>query len=82
MDKTGTVTEGRPRVVRIHVLIADNCLSLLKMFAAIGSAESNSEHPIASSIASFVKEVGKIDCVKLVEFGSPDCVKSNFKSIV
>ncbi|VDN29576.1 unnamed protein product, partial [Gongylonema pulchrum] len=56
MDKTGTVTEGRPRVFRIYTVIGENCMSLFKMFAAIGSAESNSEHPLASSIASFVKE--------------------------
>lgn len=59
MDKTGTVTEGRPRVVIIHTLISENRLSLLKLFAAIGSAESNSEHPIANSITSFVKEVSR-----------------------
>lgn len=57
MDKTGTVTKGHPRVVVIHTLISENRLSLLKLFAAIGSAESNSEHPIANSITSFVKEV-------------------------
>ncbi|KAL4001764.1 heavy metal translocating P-type ATPase family protein [Acanthocheilonema viteae] len=56
MDKTGTVTEGHPRVVVIHTLISENNLSLLKLFAAVGSAESNSEHPIANSITSFVKE--------------------------
>ncbi|VDK77626.1 unnamed protein product [Litomosoides sigmodontis] len=56
MDKTGTVTEGHPRVAVIHTLISENRLSLLKLFAAIGSAESNSEHPIANSITSFVKE--------------------------
>ncbi|KAM3724588.1 Copper-transporting ATPase [Dirofilaria immitis] len=56
MDKTGTITKGHPRVVLIHTLISENHLSLLKLFAAIGSAESNSEHPIANSITSFVKE--------------------------
>uniref|UniRef100_A0A915PLX4 P-type Cu(+) transporter n=1 Tax=Setaria digitata TaxID=48799 RepID=A0A915PLX4_9BILA len=56
MDKTGTITKGHPQVARIHTLVAENRLSLLKMFAAIGSAETNSEHPIADSIASFVKE--------------------------
>lgn len=59
MDKTGTVTEGHPRVVVIHTLISENRLSLIKLFAIIGSAESNSEHPIANSITSFVKEVSQ-----------------------
>ncbi|VDK70862.1 unnamed protein product [Onchocerca ochengi] len=57
MDKTGTITKGRPWVVVVHTLISENRLSLLKLFAAIGSAESNSEHPIANSITSFVKEL-------------------------
>ncbi|KAK6100697.1 heavy metal translocating P-type ATPase family protein [Brugia pahangi] len=56
MDKTGTVTKGHPRVVVIHTLVLESSLSLLKLFAAVGSAESNSEHPIANSITSFVKE--------------------------
>ncbi|VDN07556.1 unnamed protein product [Thelazia callipaeda] len=56
MDKTGTITEGRPRVIRVQTLIPETCLSLRKMFAIIGSAESNSDHPIATSIAHFVKE--------------------------
>lgn len=57
MDKTGTVTEGLPRVTVIHKLISESSLPLLQMFAAIGSAESHSEHPIANSITSFVREV-------------------------
>lgn len=57
MDKTGTLTEGQPRLVRIHTTIPEKILSLRKMFGVIGSAESHSEHPIAISITSFVKEV-------------------------
>uniref|UniRef100_A0A0N5AGX9 P-type Cu(+) transporter n=1 Tax=Syphacia muris TaxID=451379 RepID=A0A0N5AGX9_9BILA len=55
-DKTGTITEGVPTVVGVQLLVAEHFLPLRKMFALIGSAESNSEHPIASSIISFVKK--------------------------
>ncbi|VDD95667.1 unnamed protein product [Enterobius vermicularis] len=55
-DKTGTITEGCPTVVGVQLLVSHQHLPLRKMLGIIGSAESNSEHPIASSITSFVKE--------------------------
>ncbi|TKR68365.1 hypothetical protein L596_024356 [Steinernema carpocapsae] len=55
-DKTGTVTEGCPRVVKVHCFISPAVLKFSELCSLIGSAESNSEHPIASSISSFVKE--------------------------
>ncbi len=48
LDKTGTVTEGRPRVTDITVL--DGSVPDALMYAA--SAESRSEHPIATAIVS------------------------------
>lgn len=57
MDKTGTITEGKPRLVRVHALLSERVLPLRKMFAVIGTAESGSEHPIGAAIATFVKEV-------------------------
>ena len=44
LDKTGTITEGKPRVAKIIGIDKDQVLS----FAA--SAESHSEHPIATAI--------------------------------
>uniref|UniRef100_A0A1I7Y0N1 P-type Cu(+) transporter n=1 Tax=Steinernema glaseri TaxID=37863 RepID=A0A1I7Y0N1_9BILA len=55
-DKTGTITEGCPRVVKVHCFISPSSLKFSELCALIGSAESNSEHPIASAISSFVKE--------------------------
>jgi Cu+-exporting ATPase len=47
MDKTGTVTEGRPAVVALKVLPPHREEELL---ALVGSLERGSEHPLASAI--------------------------------
>ncbi|WP_371422384.1 heavy metal translocating P-type ATPase [Tardiphaga sp.] len=47
MDKTGTLTEGRPRVVEIEALAGRNDIELLRLAAAL---EARSEHPIARAI--------------------------------
>lgn len=56
-DKTGTVTEGHPRVVKVFCTLPKLKLSLKRLFAIIGTAESNSEHPLGNAIVSFSKEV-------------------------
>lgn len=49
LDKTGTVTEGRPRVTDVKVFKGDE-EGALRLAAA---AESRSEHPIASAICAY-----------------------------
>ena len=58
-DKTGTVTQGVPRVshVRMFVDNNDSAWSLHKFLAIVGTAESSSEHPIAHAIVEYVKAV-------------------------
>uniref|UniRef100_A0A7E4ZYY4 P-type Cu(+) transporter n=1 Tax=Panagrellus redivivus TaxID=6233 RepID=A0A7E4ZYY4_PANRE len=56
-DKTGTITEGRPRVVKIYATLPQPILSFKSVVAIAGSVESNSEHPIGSAIVSFSKEL-------------------------
>lgn len=51
LDKTGTVTEGKPKVTDIVSNIGEN--ELLKI---AGSLENNSEHPLAEAIIERVKE--------------------------
>ena len=60
-DKTGTVTQGVPRVshVRMFVDNNDSAWSLHKFLAIVGTAESSSEHPIAHAIVEYVKAVSK-----------------------
>jgi P-type Cu+ transporter len=56
-DKTGTITEGKPRVVKIFTTLPQQQLSLKNLCAIAGTAESNSEHPIGNAIVLFAKEV-------------------------
>ena len=58
-DKTGTVTHGVPRVARVSMFVADSVCSFVKMIAISGTAEASSEHPIASAIVKYAKEVSE-----------------------
>ncbi|WP_436863803.1 heavy metal translocating P-type ATPase [Bacillus fungorum] len=55
LDKTGTVTNGKP--VLTDVIVADgfNENELLRL---VGAAERNSEHPLAEAIVEGIKEKG------------------------
>jgi Cu+-exporting ATPase len=53
VDKTGTLTEGKPRVTRI---IAAGGLTENDLLAAAASAEQQSEHPLASAIVGAARE--------------------------
>lgn len=55
-DKTGTITEGRPRVTGVKILSQSLDEDQLMSFAA--SIESNSEHPLADAIVDYSKEKG------------------------
>jgi Cu+-exporting ATPase len=56
-DKTGTVTEGRPRVIKVLHFMSTAALPVRKLVAILGSAESNSEHPLGAAIVAFAKQV-------------------------
>ena len=55
LDKTGTLTEGRPRVVNIET--AENVRSD-ELLALAAAAELNSEHPLAHAIVVAAREQG------------------------
>ncbi|HUJ44511.1 MAG TPA: copper-translocating P-type ATPase [Opitutaceae bacterium] len=57
IDKTGTLTEGRPRVV--DVLPASGC-SAAELLALAAAAESASEHPLARAIVAAARERGLV----------------------
>lgn len=65
-DKTGTITHGTPEVMRVKYLVENNRLPHNKMLAIVGTAESNSEHPLGAAITKYCKKVncvGKIVCI-------------------
>jgi len=55
VDKTGTLTEGKPELTRVIPSNGFNGDELLRMAAGV---EQNSEHPLASSIVAAVKKRG------------------------
>lgn len=55
VDKTGTLTEGKPVLSAVHVLTGFNESSLLEMVAAL---EKSSEHPLAAAIVKGAEERG------------------------
>jgi Cu+-exporting ATPase len=66
VDKTGTLTEGKPRLVSIVTTHGVDEKMLLR-FA--GSLEQGSEHPLASAIVAGVQERG-IELTKTASFDS------------
>jgi len=53
IDKTGTLTEGKPRVVSIH---PENGTTENDLLALAAAAESPSEHPLARALIAAAKE--------------------------
>ena len=63
LDKTGTITQGKPQVTRVLAEAADDVLRL----AAI--AELHSEHPIAQAIVAHARGAG-------IAIGAPDAFRN------
>jgi Cu+-exporting ATPase len=55
MDKTGTLTAGKPELTAIHALAGHSESELLRLAA---SAEEHSNHPLAHAIISHAKQAG------------------------
>jgi Cu+-exporting ATPase len=53
VDKTGTLTEGKPRLVTIQTLPKGNEANMLRVAAVL---ENASEHPLATAIVSAARE--------------------------
>ncbi|HKA94826.1 MAG TPA: heavy metal translocating P-type ATPase [Streptosporangiaceae bacterium] len=55
LDKTGTITAGRPSLTGVHPVVPWDEAELLRLVAA---AESDSEHPLATAIVAGARERG------------------------
>ena len=53
IDKTGTLTEGKPRVVKV---VPSSGSTEEKLIAAAAGVEAASEHPLARAIVAFARE--------------------------
>jgi Cu+-exporting ATPase len=67
MDKTGTVTEGKPRVVVVQTAPSFSDKDVLSVAASL---ETHSEHPIATAITDYARENG----IKLHDVADFDAV--------
>ncbi|XP_074073295.1 copper-transporting ATPase 2 isoform X2 [Macrotis lagotis] len=55
-DKTGTITYGVPRVMRVLLLVDMVSLPMRKVLAIVGTAEASSEHPLGVAVTKYCKE--------------------------
>lgn len=67
VDKTGTLTEGKPRVTAIVATAGFDESEILRLAASV---ELASEHPLADAIVRSAKE-RKLELGKVAEFDSP-----------
>ena len=67
VDKTGTLTEGKPKVVAIVPASGFDEADILRLAASV---ERSSEHPLADALVRAAKE-RKLDLAQVEEFDSP-----------
>jgi len=68
VDKTGTLTEGRPKLTELNVS-PDIGLSEDEFLALVAAVESNSEHPLARSVVEAANE-RKLNLSDVADFDS------------
>jgi Cu+-exporting ATPase len=77
LDKTGTITEGRPKVTDIIKL---NGMSEKQLVHSAASAESGSEHPLGQAIVNYANNInGRLSDVQNFEAVTGKGVKANVK---
>jgi Cu+-exporting ATPase len=64
LDKTGTITQGAPKVTQIHLANAESEQEVLQLAASL---EAGSEHPLAMAIVETAEERG-IELLKVENF--------------
>ncbi len=69
LDKTGTVTEGRPTVTDFFASSGTSLATEEDLLRLVASLETSSEHPLADAIVRYAKDKG-------VRLSSPDSFQS------
>ncbi len=64
LDKTGTITEGKPSLTDI----VTKEINQNEFFNLVASAEKNSEHPLAQAIVEGISKKTEIDFIELTAF--------------
>jgi Cu+-exporting ATPase len=67
VDKTGTLTEGKPKVVAVEAVAGVDEVELLRLAASI---EQASEHPLGAAIVAAAQE-RKLSLARVEDFSSP-----------
>ncbi|XP_043560874.1 copper-transporting ATPase 1-like isoform X1 [Chiloscyllium plagiosum] len=87
-DKTGTITHGTPRVMNLKILSESNYISQTKLLAIVGTAETNSEHPLGVAVTKYCKqelgsdELGSCSDFQAVAGCGIMCKVSNIESLL
>jgi len=69
LDKTGTITEGKPKVIAVKLLKEEKTSSEKELLKIAASLEKNSEHPLAIAILEKAKKE-KIEMDEVKDFVS------------
>ena len=75
MDKTGTITEGKPKITALHIFDSDEQLTKNILF----SIEKQSEHPLARAITNYLSESTFLDIAEFENISGMG-VKASFKN--
>lgn len=71
VDKTGTITKGKPEVTDILPTFGEDTLDGVEVLRLIASLEKNSEHPLAEAIKEKAKSMdimlAKVDDFEIIE---------------
>lgn len=87
-DKTGTLTVGAPSVTKAVTFVSEDVCPMNFMLAAVATAESNSDHPLAFAITNYAKEklhkeiFGKSDQFKSVPGFGLSCLVYDIDQLV